>query len=98
MPNGRTVMSQTNVAVITGASSGIGVAYDERLAAAGYDLLLVASRAARMQALAGSLADTHDLSAETMVAELGAAAEERKSDVEGKGEFGHISRGGLVVI
>src|SRR3546814_1271780 len=70
MPNGRTVMSQTNVAVITGASSGIGVAYAERLAAEGYDLLLVARRADRLQDLAGRLADTHGVSAETLVADL----------------------------
>src|SRR3546814_19229979 len=70
MPNGRTVMSQTNVAVITGASSGIGVAYAERLAAEGYDLLLVARRADRLQDLASRLADPPGVSAETLVAEL----------------------------
>src|SRR3546814_13684942 len=75
MPNGRTVMSQTNVAVITGASSGIGVAYAERLAAEGYDLLLVARRADRLQDLAGRLADTQGVSAATLVADLEAAAD-----------------------
>src|SRR3546814_21084425 len=68
-------MSQTNVAVITGASSGIGVAYAERLAAEGYDLLLVARRADRLQDLAGRLAPTHGVSAETLVADLEEASD-----------------------
>src|SRR3546814_774911 len=87
MPNGRTVMSQTNVAVITGASSGIGVAYAERLAAEGYDLLLVARRADRLQDLAGRLADTHGVSAETLVADL-----EDASDLAARSEERRVGK------
>ena len=58
-------------AVVTGASSGIGKVYAEKLAARGYDLLLVARRAERLSALAEQLKAKHGVTVTNIVADLG---------------------------
>jgi short-subunit dehydrogenase len=57
-------------ALITGASSGIGAVYADRLARRGYDLVLVARNAERLKALATKLTDQTGRSVETISADL----------------------------
>ena len=64
-------MANGLLAVVTGASSGIGEEFARQLAARGYELLLVARREDRLQALANELAAAHHVAVEAMVADLG---------------------------
>lgn len=57
-------------ALITGASSGIGASYAERLARDGYDVVLVARRRERLEELAARLGRDSGVETEALVADL----------------------------
>lgn len=63
--------SHPGTALITGASSGIGALYAERLTHRGYDLILVARNRERLNALAKRLTDETGRSVEVVAADLG---------------------------
>ncbi len=66
-------MSETGAlgsAVVTGASSGIGKVYAEKLAERGFDLILVARRAARLSDLAEQIKLKHGVAVTNIIADL----------------------------
>jgi short-subunit dehydrogenase len=63
--------SHQGTAVVTGASTGIGAIYADRLARRGYDLILIARDRAKLDKLAREITDDTRRSVEVIVADLG---------------------------
>lgn len=70
-----TTTAHKGTSLITGASAGIGAVYADRLAKAGYDLILVARSADRLSDLARRLTTASGRSIETLAADLTQAAD-----------------------
>jgi len=63
------------LAVVTGASSGIGEAYAERLAADGWDLVVMARRGEHLSELAARLNQAHPVTVRAIQADLSRSGE-----------------------
>lgn len=66
-------MPSRPLALITGASAGIGAEFARQLAARHHDLLLTARRAERLQTLAEELSSAHGIECQTVSADLSEA-------------------------
>ncbi|MBD3321234.1 MAG: SDR family NAD(P)-dependent oxidoreductase [Chitinivibrionales bacterium] len=84
----RSIPSRLNpIAVVTGASSGIGKAFAEKFARNGYDLLITGRRKKRLESLAEELTVKHAASVELLLAEFSspddlAALEKRITELD----------------
>jgi len=74
--------SNKGVALVTGASSGIGAVYADRLSRRGYDLILVARNETRLKSLSARLASETGRSLKVLPADLGDKADLAKVEAK----------------
>src|SRR5208282_4884763 len=77
----RMTQSSLGTALVTGASSGIGAVYADRLAKRGYDLILVARNEQRLKSLATRLTSETGRSVDVLAADLGKKADLGKVEI-----------------
>ncbi len=58
------------IALITGATSGIGAAYAKKFAEYGYDLILSGRRKEKIESFAGTIRETYHVAVEVVISEL----------------------------
>src|ERR1700704_4584072 len=58
------------LAVVTGASSGLGVMFARKLAARGYDLMLIARREERLRSIAREIGEQYHVRLDVLAADL----------------------------
>ena len=77
----------TQTTIVTGASSGLGAEFARQLASRGSDLVLVARRADRLEALAQELTLAHHVNATVIARDLGRpdAGRTLRAELEGRG-------------
>jgi hypothetical protein len=71
-------VASKGTALITGASSGIGAVYADRLSREGYDLILVARSGDKLRSLASSISNRTGRSVEVVQADLGRSEDLRR--------------------
>ncbi len=81
-------MANPGTALITGASSGIGEIYADRLAHRGYDLVIVGRNAEKLADLAASLQSSTGRQVERIVADLAEPAELARVEARLAGDAG----------
>ena len=81
-------MTERPLALITGASAGLGAAFARAYAAQGYDVALVARRLGRLQALGAELSARHGVGAQAIPCDLG-QWEAHRAVMDALGERGH---------
>ena len=77
----------TQTTIVTGASSGLGAEFARQLAGRGSNLVLVARRAGRLEALAEELTRAHGVTVTVIARDLGQADAGRtlRAELEGRG-------------
>jgi short-subunit dehydrogenase len=84
-----------SIALVTGATAGIGAEFCRQLAATGFGLVIVARDAERLEKSAAALIAEHGVTVEVLVADLvsraGLAAVEARLAASGAGESGRVT-------